>query len=73
MILEAAIDHPQCRGVLSTKKYTTSSTPEHPEGIRISNWFLRRIEDKDTGGEVDLWKNRLRGTVRKLCGKLWNG
>ena len=52
MILEAAIDQPQCREVLSTKKYTTSSTPEHPEGIRISNWFLRRIEDKDTGGEV---------------------
>lgn len=52
MILEAAIDHPQCREVLSTKKYTTSSTPEHPEGIQISNWFLRRIEDKDTGGEV---------------------
>lgn len=52
MILEAAIDNPQCREVLSTKKYTTSSTPEHPEGIQISNWFLRRIEDKDTGGEV---------------------
>ena len=52
MILEAAIDHPQCREVLSTKKYTTSSTPEHPEGIQISNWFLRRIEDKDTGGDV---------------------
>lgn len=52
MILEAAIDQPQCREVLSTKKYTTSATPEHPEGIQISNWFLRRIEDKDTGGEV---------------------
>ena len=52
MILEAAIDNPQCREVLSTKKYTTSSTPEHTEGIQISNWFLRRIEDKDTGGEV---------------------
>lgn len=52
MILEAAIDQPQCREVLSTKKYTTSFTPEHPEGIQISNWFLRRIEDKDTGGEV---------------------
>ena len=52
MILEAAIDNPQCREVLSTKKYTTSSTPEHPEGIQISNRFLRRIEDKATGGEV---------------------
>lgn len=52
MILEAAIENPQCREVLSTKNYITSSTPEHPEGIEISNWFLRRIEDKDTGGEV---------------------
>ncbi len=52
MILEAAIDNEQCRKVLSTKKYTTSSTSAHPDGIEISNWFLRRIEDKDTGGEV---------------------
>ena len=52
MILEAAIENPQCREVLSTKNYITSSTPEHPKGIEISNWFLRRIEDKDTGGEV---------------------
>ena len=52
MILEATIENPQCREVLSTKNYITSSTPEHPEGIEISNWFLRRIEDKDTGGEV---------------------
>ena len=22
------------------------------DGILLSNWFLRRIEDKDTGGEV---------------------
>ena len=41
-----------CREVLTTKKYTTAPTLEHPEGITISNWFLRRIEDKDTGGEV---------------------
>lgn len=52
MILEATIENPQCREVLSSKNYITSSTPEHPEGIEISNWFLRRIEDKDTGGEV---------------------
>ena len=38
--------------ILKTHIYTTSQTPEHPEGIEISNWFLRRIEDKDTGGEV---------------------
>lgn len=52
MILEAALDNPLCREVLSAHKYTTKATAEHPEGIEISNWFLRRIEDKDTGGEV---------------------
>ena len=52
MIMEAAIENDLAREVLSTKRYTTSSTTEHPDGIEISNWFLRRIEDKDTGGEV---------------------
>lgn len=52
MILEAAIDNEFCREVLSAHTYTTSETEQHPEGITISNWFLRRIEDKDTGGEV---------------------
>jgi len=52
MILQAALDNPLCREVLSTKKYTTSFTEQHPEGLLISNWFLRRIEDKDAGGFV---------------------
>lgn len=52
MILEAAIDNELCREVLSAHTYTTSNTLQHPEGITVSNWFLRRIEDKDSGGEV---------------------
>ncbi len=52
MIMEAALANDFCKEVMSTKKYTTSATEQHPEGITISNWFLRRIEDKDTGGEV---------------------
>ncbi len=52
MILKAAVENDLCREVLSARKYTTSVTEQHPEGICISNWFLRRIEDKDTGGEV---------------------
>lgn len=52
MIMKAAVENDFCREVLSAHKYTTSSTPEHPEGIELSNWFLRRIEDKDTHGEV---------------------
>lgn len=56
IILKAAADNELCRQFLSAHTFTTSSTAEHPEGITISNWFLRRIEDKDTHGEV-------------LCGK----
>lgn len=52
MILKAAEENTLCREVLSTRIYTTSATTEHPEGIEISNWFLRRIEDKDTHGQV---------------------
>ncbi len=51
-IMNAAMDNEYCRQVLSAHKYTTTATTEHPDGIEISNWFLRRIEDKDTGGEV---------------------
>ena len=52
IIMNAAMDNEYCREILSAHKYTTSATTEHPDGIEISNWFLRRIEDKDTGGEV---------------------
>lgn len=56
IIMKAAVENDLCREVLSAHSYTTSSTAQHPEGITISNWFLRRIEDKDSGGLV-------------LCGK----
>lgn len=56
IILRAALDNELCKEVLSAHTYTTSITEQHPEGLTISNWFLRRIEDKDAGGEV-------------LCGK----
>ncbi len=49
MIMWAAMDNELCREVLTTKKFTTSSTAEHPDGIDLSNWFLRRIEDKYCG------------------------
>ena len=56
VMLKEAADNAFCRQVLSAHTYNTSLTEEHPEGILISNWFLRRIEDRDTHGEV-------------LCGK----
>ena len=52
VIMKAALQNDLCREVMSKHIYTTKSTVEHPDGIEISNWFLRKIEDKDTGGEV---------------------
>lgn len=52
VIMKAAMQNDFCREVMSKHIYTTKPTAEHPEGIEISNWFLRKIEDKDTGGEV---------------------
>lgn len=52
VIMKAAMQNELCRELLKTRIYTTSFTTEHPEGITISNWFMRRIEDKDTGGEI---------------------
>ncbi len=56
VIMKAAMQNELCREVLSARTYTTVPTVDHPDGITISNWFLRKIEDKDTGGEM-------------LCGK----
>lgn len=52
MILRAAIANPLCKEVLSTRIYTTSPTDIHPNGIEISNWFLRRAEDKPIGATL---------------------
>lgn len=52
VIMKAAMQSELCKEILNARTYTTSVTTEHLEGITISNWFMRRIEDKDTGGEV---------------------
>ena len=48
----AALDNELCREVVTTKVYNTTGTNITPDGITISHWFLRRIEDKETGGTV---------------------
>ncbi len=56
IIMKAALDDETCKEVLSARTYLTSATEQHPEGLLLSNWFLRRIEDKDTGGKVSAAK-----------------
>ena len=52
MIMEAAMDNPLCREVMSAHTYTTSATAEHPVGITITILYLRRIEEKESGAEI---------------------
>lgn len=49
VILKAALENELCRQVLFTKIFQSVPTPQHPEGQTFSNWFLRSIEEKDTG------------------------
>lgn len=43
MILEYAMTNDTCREVLSTYQYTTSATPQHPEGILLSSTMFSRM------------------------------
>jgi len=52
VMMKAVLDNPLCKEVISSRTYNTSSTNKHPEGILLSNWFIRRIEDYDCGGKV---------------------
>jgi len=53
VILTAAAYNDICFDALSARTWTISAASGDYE---ISNWFLRRIEDKDTGGEVTCGK-----------------
>lgn len=48
-ILKAALENDKAREVLSTKIFTISATNKHSSPQDMSNWFIRRIEDRDTG------------------------
>ena len=52
IIMKAALENDICRTVLNARTYTTTATAQHPEGLTISNWFMRRIEDRETNGIV---------------------
>lgn len=56
VIMKAALENDWCRQVLAQHTWTTSPTSQHPEGITVSNWFLRRIEDLDNNGTVQCAK-----------------
>ena len=52
VIMKAALQNEFCKEILTSRTYNTMPTEQHPEGILLSNWFLRRIEDCEMDGKV---------------------
>lgn len=45
VILAAVMENDLCRRIVTTKIYEIPASDAHPEGMVLSNWFLRKIED----------------------------
>ncbi len=45
VILAAVMDNELCRKIVTTKVYEIPASEAQPEGMVLSNWFLRKIED----------------------------
>ena len=52
LIMRAALQNALARKVLSTRQYTTVKTTVHPDGITVSNRFLKRMETQNVPGIV---------------------
>lgn len=52
-ILMFAMSKPACRAAMSTLQYTTASTAEHPEGIKLTSTTLSRMVGNELEGLAD--------------------
>ena len=53
IIMQAALDNPHCREVLTSVNHTSPATTQNPEGVAMTNRFLYRIRPQQTGS-VDI-------------------
>lgn len=53
IIMQAALDEPHCREVLTSVNHTSGPTAQHPDGVAMTNKFLYRIRPQQTGS-VDI-------------------
>ena len=53
IIMQAALDNPHCREVLTSVNHTSPATTQNPEGVAMTNRFLYRIRPQKTGN-VDI-------------------
>ena len=49
IIMQAALDDPRCREVLTAVHHTSAPTEQNPDGVAMTNKFLYRIEPQQTG------------------------
>lgn len=53
IIMQAALDNPHCREVLTSVNHTSPATAQNPEGVAMTNRFLYRIRPQQSGN-VDI-------------------
>ena len=53
IIMQAALDNPHCREVLTSVNHTSPATTQNPVGVAMTNRFLYRIRPQQTGN-VDI-------------------
>ena len=49
IIMQAALDNPRCREVLTSVHHTSAATQQNPDGVAMTNKFLYRIQPQQTG------------------------
>ena len=53
IIMQAALDNPHCREVLTSVNHTSPATTQNPEGVAMTSRFLYRIRPQQSGN-VDI-------------------
>ena len=53
IIMQAALDNPHCREVLTSVNHTSPATAQNPSGVAMTNRFLYRIRPQQSGN-VDI-------------------
>ncbi len=53
IIMQAALDNPHCREVLTSVNHTSTATEQNPSGVAMTNRFLYRIRPQQSGN-VDI-------------------
>ena len=53
IIMQAALDNPHCREVLTSVNHTSPATEQNPSGVAMTNRFLYRIRPQQSGN-VDI-------------------